>query len=178
MTCPPLDTPRLHLRAATVADAGEVYAGWATDTVVTRFLTWPPHPDVGVTRTFLRTCEADNAGDDSYTWMARRRDDGRLVGSVALRMHAPRASLGYVVAKPFWGQGLCTEMAGAVVDWALARPDIWRVWATCDVDNPASARVLEKLGMEFEGVLKRWIVHPNVSAEPRDSRCYARVRPA
>ena len=51
-----------------------------------------------------------------------------------------------------------------------------RVWAVCDIDNRASARVLEKIGFEQEGVLRRWITHPNVGPEPRDALCYSRVR--
>lgn len=54
----------------------------------------------------------------------------------------------------------------------LQVPEVCRVWATCDVDNPASARVLEKAGFTFEGVLHRWNRH-NVSADPRDARVYA-----
>ena len=53
---------------------------------------------------------------------------------------------------------------------------MYRVYAYCDVENLASARVMEKAGMSFEGVLRRWGVHPNRSSEPRDCRCYAAVR--
>jgi ribosomal-protein-alanine N-acetyltransferase len=52
------------------------------------------------------------------------------------------------------------------------------VWAVCDVDNLASARVLEKAGMGREGRLRRWVLHPNVSAAPRDCWCYAHVKEA
>ena len=71
-----------------------------------------------------------------------------------------------------------TEVVRAVADWALAQPEVHRVWAVCDVDNLASARVLEKAGMECEGRLRRWFLHPNVSAAPRDCWCYARVKEA
>ena len=67
-------------------------------------------------------------------------------------------------------------MVAAVVDWALTQQGLWRIWAVCDVQNPASARVMEKAGMQREGVLRRWITHPNVSHEPRDCLCYALVR--
>jgi RimJ/RimL family protein N-acetyltransferase len=50
------------------------------------------------------------------------------------------------------------------------------VWAVTDVDNHASARVLEKIGMQREGLLRRWLVHPSLSPEPRDCWCFARVR--
>jgi RimJ/RimL family protein N-acetyltransferase len=69
-----------------------------------------------------------------------------------------------------------TEVVRAVNDWALAQPEVHRVWAVCDVDNLASARVMEKAGMAREGKLRRWAVHPNLSTEPRDFWCYARVK--
>jgi hypothetical protein len=53
---------------------------------------------------------------------------------------------------------------------------IFRVWALCDVDNLASARVMEKVGMQREGILRRWILHPNLSDEPRDVYCYSVVK--
>lgn len=83
---------------------------------------------------------------------------------------------GYVLARDWWGRGLMTEAARAVVEWGLADPAIFRVWAVTDIDNLGSARVLEKIGMEREGLLRRWLVHPNVSPEPRDCWCFGRVR--
>jgi RimJ/RimL family protein N-acetyltransferase len=87
-------------------------------------------------------------------------------------------NLGYVLGRKFWGQGYMTEAVRAVVDYALAEPEVFRVWAVCDVENAASARVLEKAGMRREGILRRWSMHPNISDEPRDSLCYARVKEA
>ena len=52
------------------------------------------------------------------------------------------------------------------------------MWAVCDVDNPASARVMETAGVAREGKLRRWALHPNVSQTPRDFWCYARVKEA
>jgi RimJ/RimL family protein N-acetyltransferase len=69
-----------------------------------------------------------------------------------------------------------TEAVRAVADWWLEQPAIYRVWAVCDVENRASARVLERAGFELEGTLRRWMIHPNVSDEPRDALCWARVR--
>ena len=58
----------------------------------------------------------------------------------------------------------------------MAQPLVFRISAVCDVENVGSARVLEKSGFVREGVLRRWMMHPNVSNEPRDCYSYARVR--
>jgi len=98
------------------------------------------------------------------------------MGMFEVRIGSHDASLGYVLARRHWNQGYMTELVGAISDWALAQSDIYRVCAYCDTDNAASCRVLEKAGLEREGVLHRWIVLPNLSNEPRDCYCYARVR--
>ena len=61
------------------------------------------------------------------------------------------------------------------MDWALTEPASYRVWAVYDAEHTASARVLEKIGMEREGVLRRWAVYPNLGPEPRNCWSYVRV---
>ena len=69
-----------------------------------------------------------------------------------------------------------TEALQPLVNWVINQPEIYRVWAVCDCENLASARVLEKIGMTREGVLRRWLIHPNLSDVPRDCLCYAKVK--
>jgi [ribosomal protein S5]-alanine N-acetyltransferase len=69
-----------------------------------------------------------------------------------------------------------TEALSEVTGWGLRQPPIFRIGAVCDVENIGSARVLEKSGFVREGVLHRWLLHPNISDEPRDCYSYARMR--
>jgi [ribosomal protein S5]-alanine N-acetyltransferase len=69
-----------------------------------------------------------------------------------------------------------TEVLAEVTGWVMRQAGIWRIGAGCDVENSASARVMEKAGLEREGILRRWIIHPNISSEPRDWFSYAKVR--
>lgn len=75
-----------------------------------------------------------------------------------------------------WGAGMMTEPPTDIVDWALRQPGIWRIGDVCDLENPGSARVMEKAGLQHEGVLRRWSVHPNLGREPRDCVSHAKVR--
>ena len=84
--------------------------------------------------------------------------------------------IGYVIGRAYWGRGFVPEAVRAVVDWVLSQPSIYRVCADCDVENTASIRVMEKVGMQREGVLRRFIIHPNISDEPRDCFLYAIVK--
>ncbi len=69
-----------------------------------------------------------------------------------------------------------TEILRTVIDWAFTQSEIFRVQAFCDLENPASARVMEKAGMAREGLLRRYVLHPNISDEPRDVYLYAVVK--
>jgi len=119
---------------------------------------------------------ARNAAEDPPTSWALATPD-EVIGAIGIvqgsDIHWLSAELGYWLGEPFWGRGYMTEAVNALIAWALKQQDIYRVWAVCDVDNKASARVMEKAGMQREGVLTRWSVHPNLSPEPRDSYCYS-----
>jgi RimJ/RimL family protein N-acetyltransferase len=65
------------------------------------------------------------------------------------------------------------EATRAVINWAFQQPSIYRVYATTDVENVASQHMLEKVGMQCEGVLRKYTIHPNISDIPRDSYMYA-----
>lgn len=171
-----METARLLLRPPTLGDTEWAFQHYTQDHVVAKYMVWRPHLDIEETRTFLRRCIACWENETAFTWILVRKDNAELLGMVEIRVQDWKADVGYVLKKAAWGHGYMPEALTAVVQWALAQPGIYRVWAVCDVDNPASARVMEKVGMQREGVLRRWIIHPNISAEPRDSLCYAIVK--
>jgi RimJ/RimL family protein N-acetyltransferase len=170
------ETARLLLRPIARGDALAIFAGYAQDPEVVRFVMWHPHRSLADTEAYISDCLAAPAGE-SRTYALLARAEGRLVGSFALRRPQPhRLDCGYVLARPHWGHGLMTEALSEVAGWAMRQDDIWRICAVCDVENRASARVMEKAGLAREGILRRWLVHPNVSAQPRDCFSYALTR--
>jgi [ribosomal protein S5]-alanine N-acetyltransferase len=169
-------TARLVLRPVAREDAGAIFDTYAQDAAITRFVIWRPHRDRGDTEAYVAQCIA-TPPDVSRTYVIVDRRGGDLRGAFALRHPAPhRFDVGYVLARPWWGQGLITEVLTEIVDWALQQPSIFRVGAHCDVENIGSARVMEKSGLVCEGLLRRWLIHPNISDEPRDCLSYARVK--
>ena len=169
-------TERLQLRPVAAGDAPAIFDGYARDPEVTRYLTWRPHRTIADTEAYLASCLAMRP-NAARVYALVGREDETLLGCLHLRRPAPRRiECGYVLARPHWDHGLMTEALGAAVAWALSAPDVYRIGAVCDVDNPASARVMEKAGLIREGLLRRWMVHPNVSAEPRDCFIYGLAR--
>jgi ribosomal-protein-alanine N-acetyltransferase len=169
------ETRRLRLRPPRVADAEAIYAEYARDPAVTKFLTWKPYREIEPLRHFLERLVAECASPLRGAWVITLKPNDHPVGMFDGRVDGHRFTFGYVLTRRCWGCGYMVEALQPLVDWALAQPEIHRVWAFCDLENRSSARVLEKLGLEEEGVLRRWFVHPNISDTPRDCRCFSRV---
>lgn len=171
-----LASARLILRAPTLDDAGAVYEEYAADPEVPRYMTWRPHEKKETVVDFLQAIIEQGKSGEEYHWAITRPDEDHLIGMISARMRGYMSDIGYVLGREHWGRGYMTEAVTTLSDWILADPDFFRVWAVCDVDNAGSARVLEKSGFEREGVLHRYMMHPNQSEEPRDCLAYARVR--
>jgi len=168
-----LSSERLILRPPCLGDAAAIYEGYARDPEVARFVIWKPHRSIADTLEFLQHFVALVDGDDSYPWVMTLAADGTVMGAMHLRVHPPWAELGFNIARPYWNRGFGTEAVVAVIAFGLALPGIERVQATCHVQNVASARVLEKAGMRKEGLLRRYLVFPNLGKRAQDVFLYA-----
>jgi RimJ/RimL family protein N-acetyltransferase len=169
-------THRLVLRRPRLSDADDIFDNYAGDLEVTHYLTWRPYKERSEVEPFLQSrLDRWNSGEE-FSWAITRTEEDRVIGMIACRVRSHAADIGYVLSRRDWGRGYVTEAAQSVVDWALAHESMYRVWAVCDVDNKASARVLEKVGMQKEGILRRYIIHPNISLEPRDCIVYSKIR--
>lgn len=171
-----LKTERLRLRKAKLSDAEAIFRQYAQDPEVTKYVSWRAHSDVEETRDYMRMCLLAWDVGKAFHWVIERLEDKQVIGMIIARVDKEKWELGYVLARKYWGRGYMTESLKGLIAWALKQKNIFRIWAVCDVDNAASARVMEKAGMQREGILRRWSVHPNISPEPRDSSCYAIVK--
>lgn len=168
-----LETQRLFLRQPVSEDAALVFEQYAQDPEVAKYTGWQPHKSIREADEFINRCISAWANASAFPYVLIRKEDAQLVGMVEIRINQFKADLGYVLAKSEWGKGYMPEAVQALTNWALGQDEIYRVWAVCDVENRGSARVMEKVGMQREGVLKRWFIHPNMTKEPRDCYCYA-----
>jgi [ribosomal protein S5]-alanine N-acetyltransferase len=170
------NTERLMLRPIEQGDAAAIFTGYAQDPEVVRFVSFRQHRSLADTDAYIARCLATPTSA-ARTYVLIERTGEALIGAFDLRRRdLHRLDCGYVMARSWWGRGLMTEALSAVAAWAMAQDAIWRLGAVCDIDNIASARVMEKAGLRREGLLRRWMLHPNISPEPRDCFSYAIVR--
>ena len=171
-----IQSERLLLRKPRMEDATSIFEGYAQDPEVTRYLVWKPHKNIQETEQFLLACGQLWRTEKDFAYAITLKENGHLIGMFGLHPMKLKIEVGYALARLFWGKGYMTEVLRAVIEWALAQPDIFRVQAICDVENIGSARVMEKAGMTREGLLRRYVLHPNISDEPRDAYIYANVK--
>jgi [ribosomal protein S5]-alanine N-acetyltransferase len=168
-------TKSLVLRRPKDSDAAAIYE-YASDPEVTRYMVWRTATELRETVEVLATRAPAWESGEEFVWVLTIQPEDRVIGAIACRVEDAAADIGYVLNRHFWGQGYATEAAQAVVDWAMSLPGINRVWATCDVDNLASARVLEKVGLALEETQQQSLVRPNISEEPRDALVFAKLQ--
>lgn len=166
----------LVLRRALPGDATALFEAYARDPEATRYLGFRTVRAVESTQEFLARCQRDWEEGHTFVFVMTLPGNDRPFGAIDLRVEGFHTSFGYALARSHWGRGHASTALKGLVDFALTQHGIWRASAFCDVDNPASARVMEKAGMSFEGRLRRWHVAPNISDQPRDCLAYAKVR--
>jgi len=171
-----IETERLLMHPPHPEDAIAIFEGWAQDTEVTRYLTWRPHDRIEQTQAFVRSCIEAWEGEIRFPYMITLKEIDQVIGMIDPRIEGPKVGIGYGLARAYWGKGYIPEATRAIIEWAFQQPSLYRVYATTDVENIASQRVLEKVGMQCEGILHKYIIHPNISDIPRDSYIYAIIR--
>lgn len=174
---PVIETERLILRRPVRADAAAKYEH-SRDPDVARYMDWLPHASLRDAVASIDRAARRWANGEEYSWVITAKPEDTPIGSIGCAVEGHAVELGYVLYRAYWGRGYATEAARAVFEWAASLEGVVRVWATCDVENLASVRVLEKIGMSREGVLRRWAVRPNLApGVPRDAFIHSWVRP-
>lgn len=166
-TPPTLSTPRLTLRPVTLADVDSIFA-YASNSNMTRYTLWETHSSTRDTVSFIEEYARGRYLEKMPDPMAicRTEDPTWVIGTIGCfwnKQSNRTMELGYALSEEFWGQGIVVEAARALLDYVFAAFEVERVQAHCFVENQASARVLEKLGMTLEGCHRSALFHRNRS---------------
>ena len=151
---PTLFTDRLMLRKIERFDAEDMYE-YAKHSDVTKYLTWEPHPDLGYTKKYLSFIAGKYKTYDFHDWAVCLRDSGKMIGTCGFTSLDPKnmcGEIGYVINPAYSGMGYATEAAKRITEFGFNELGLERIEAKYITENTASRRVMEKLGMAFEGV--------------------------
>ncbi len=150
---PPMETERLTLRAMKVSDADDMYA-YAHRESVAVYLTWYPHRNLDETRAYLTEIGRRYRTGDFYDWALICREDGHMIGTcgfTSFNYAADSAEVGYVLNPTYQGRGLATEALQAVMEFGFRELSLHRIEAHYMKGNDPSRRLMERVGMTFEG---------------------------
>ena len=149
-----IETQRLILRPFRREDAEDMLRNWASDPEVTKFLTWPAHGNIDVTRAVLENWCGRYGEQDYYSWAIELKELGEPIGSISavkLDDRTKSAVVGYCMGRSWWGQGIMPEALTAVIRYFFEEVEMNSVSACHDPRNPKSGRVMQKCGMACEG---------------------------
>lgn len=159
-TQPRLETERLLLRGLTLEDIPDIFE-YASDPQVAEYTSWAAHRTLEDSEAFVRWAIESSANPDAngWTWGITFKQTGKLIGTIGIGWVARhyRAEIGYAIGKPYWNQGLVTEAAYTLIKLGFERMGLNRIEARCNPENIGSARVMEKIGMRFEGILREQV---------------------
>ncbi len=172
---PTLETDRLILRKMTPDDAEAVFA-YASDSEVSRYVLWETHRSIEDSRAFLDLTTSKYESGGEPDWGIVYKGDHHFVGTCGIVSWEPyhaRAELGYALSRDYWGRSLMAEAVRAIISFGFKKMNLNRIEARCIAENVASARVMEKAGMLYEGTLRQ---RELVKGEHRDMKVYSILR--
>jgi len=153
---PTLHTQRLCLRRLRPTDAEDIFS-YCSDPLVAKHVLWSAHTSINESRSYIRYMMRKYRNDDAYSWGIEHKESGKIIGTIGfmwIQSDNAAAEVGYSMSRAFWGQGIMTEALSRLIRYGFEELHLNRIEAQYEVDNPASGRVMEKCGMQKEGLLR------------------------
>ena len=153
-----IETDRLILRRYVIEDAEAMYKNWASDSDVTKFLTWQPHSSVEVSRGIIENWLKEYSDEKYYQWAIVLKANGNEpigdISVVQMNEDISMVHIGYCLGRAWWRRGIMSEALKAVMDFMFDTVEVNRVESRHDPMNPNSGKVMRKCGMKYEGTLR------------------------
>ncbi|QAA33686.1 GNAT family N-acetyltransferase [Clostridium manihotivorum] len=151
MRTPVLETERLGLRPFCIDDAKQVFECWESDKDVAKYMFWESHEDINKTVAWVKTELSKVESNEWYRWAVTLKESGELVGTALIYLEEEygKFEIAYNFGKSFWGHGYATETMNKVISFIKEQLDIKEIMGRHAKENPASGKVLEKLGFEY-----------------------------
>lgn len=162
------ETERLVLRQINSSDLHDLFS-YCSNPNVARFVTWEPHQSIQDTKKLIAYAESSYAkGMPEPMGIVLKNDpQKRVIGTVGLIAVSPKNrtfELAYALDEQHWGKGYIVEAANVLIDFAFKHYAINRLQCRCKEENLQSSRVMEKLGMQYEGLLRASMFNKNITS--------------
>jgi len=144
-----IKTKRLILRKPKLSDAPEVFE-YSSDPEATKFMTWKPNTKISQSKNYIKKSLKKWKEEKNYVWFITTKRSNKSFGNIALNIKKNNANFGYILSKKKWGKGYMSEALAAVIEVAQKLPNLKIIWGQCDIDNKASAHVMQKAGLKYE----------------------------
>jgi ribosomal-protein-alanine N-acetyltransferase len=148
---------RLILRKLTMDDAEE-YFQFASDPLVSVDTLWDRHETLGDTIPYLEKVIHKYDLKQAFRWGIIHRLDNKLIGRTGLISLDPvheKAEIGYALSSEYWNKGIITEATSEIIKYGFMELGLNRIEGRCNYNNVGSSRVMEKMGMVYEGTLRQ-----------------------
>lgn len=172
---PVFETERTVLRKITHDDQEEMFK-YCSVPEVSKYTVWDVHKTIEDTKAFIDSVLNRYGSSKVGPWGIEHQQTKKIIGSCSFvnwDNRNLRAELGYVLSSFYWNQGYMTEAINRIIEFGFNELNLVRIEARCHPDNIGSARVMEKTGMEFEGILRR---HIFAKGDYQDVKIYAIIK--
>lgn len=154
---PTIETDRIILRKMCLDDAEDMFE-YASDREVSRYTAWYTHHVLEDSKLFLNYVINSYQNHQVSSWGIVQKADKKFIGTAGFmnwNVEHARGEIGYALSRKYWGKGYMTEVVNAIIYFGFRTMMLNRIEARCEIENIASARVMEKVGMKYEGILRQ-----------------------
>jgi [ribosomal protein S5]-alanine N-acetyltransferase len=153
-----LETERLILRRFELDDADAMFNNWARDAEVTKYLTWPSHSDIAVSKAVIDSWMKLYENLNHYSWVIVLKDIDEPIGSIAAveqRDDIKMVHIGYCIGQKWWHCGYISEALAKLIRFFFEDVGVNRIESRHDLRNPNSGKVMLKCGLKYEGTMRQ-----------------------
>jgi [ribosomal protein S5]-alanine N-acetyltransferase len=156
---PTIETERLLLRKIIFSDVADIFE-YASDPKVSEYTMWSTHDSIEDSKFFVKSLIKMYKRRELVDWGIVHKSDNKFIGTcgyVEWSMTHSRAEIGYALSRKYWGAGYMSEAVSAAMEFGFREMLLNKIEGKCEINNIGSARVMEKVGMRSEGILRQHI---------------------
>lgn len=172
---PNIETKRLLIRKLEPTDLQDLYE-CSSDPEISKFTLWDSHKTIADSKDFLTKCIKQYSLGQAPVFGIELKEAKKIIGTIgfgSIDFQSKRAEFGYALHVGYWNQNITSEASLAILQFGFRTLELERIFATCFTTNIASYRVMEKVGMTYEGILRSY---HSKNGERIDARIYAITR--